>query len=245
MEDLGPVLLEKASPWAHRIAYWFVALLVIGCGIYYLGDHWYGYSAPILLVIGAALCWVAFQQMFARTAFHERGIHRVSTLGSETIAYSDVKSFTVVIERVISNGLPLLTSYSLAFEASTAGGARLLLVDLSLDRPDAELNAMVDTIARVMAGRMAEDLKSKGIVVWSEELTLRPSGVEHRARGTGPAAVIPFETIKALRHKDGELCIQTGPNDAPIRVKDREANFYPGLALLKMVLAERRIGYWT
>jgi hypothetical protein len=163
-----------------------------------------------------------------------QGIERTCGEKRQLIAYEQLAGFRSKWTDVLRNGVYQYTQVALEF-LSEDQAAPIMKSHASADygTPKFEqLQEFQESIAAVVADRMADRLEEKGRVTWTSRLAILPQGIEFTKREGAPPELIDFERVSQWKTDQGLFKLGVDGGKKPHLVeKTSEWNFHPGLLL--------------
>ena len=184
-------------------------------------------------LIALAVVYFHFGQTVVLQATSE-GIERTCGEKRQLIAYEQLAGLRSKWTDILRNGVYQRTNVALEF-VSEEREAPIMKFHASADygTPKFEqLQEFQESIAAVVADRMADLLDEKGRVSWTSRLAILPTGIEFTKREGAPPEQIDFERVSQWKTDQGLFKLGLDGGKKPYLVeKTSEWNFLPGLLL--------------
>lgn len=239
--QLGRIIFERAPNQSSVIALAVLAVvaLVIGVGLCFGGLA----GQMNLLLFGGACVLIAAALGVAalhtqRTTFrcHEYGVYQSGLMGSRQLRYLEVASFSYAATRHFVNGAYTGTAFALGFEPIPEKRGQGIQYSTQLPNSDDELDNLRNHISKVIAGRMARELREGSAVRWTPNLRFLPEGLEYTPAGffgRKDPTVIPYNQISNFELQQGVFHVWTpGKTKSVVQEPVSQANFFPGFYVL-------------
>ena len=190
---LGRVLFERRANWTTVLAAAIagIAMTAIGGGMlssYLLqqnGNEGLVVGGIILVIAGLLDGVVAFWLAFTAFRCHERGVWQRTLLGQKTLRYADVGGFQFSAVRDYHHGAYTGTQLTMRFRPLAADRGRAIRYLTRIKGDDDDLESLRDSVSRIIAGAMAEQLSRPDGGELDGEF-----GIEPQAFVTGPAVCL-------------------------------------------------------
>jgi hypothetical protein len=245
---LGRVLFERRPHRSTVLAAGIagVAMAAIGAGmagtfvVRQNGDDGVFVAGLVLLSVGPVLALFSLWLAFASFRCHERGVWKATLLGQKTLRYDDIGSFQFSAVRHYHRGAYTGTQLTMRFRPATPDRGPPIRYTARIKGDDDDLDGLRDTISRIIAGRMYEELHAGRSVAWTSNLQFTPEGIRYRPSsllGRKQAQLLPFAEYGGYDLKQGVFHLFARGRTRPIATEQAAAeNFYPGFFLLLMLL---------
>jgi hypothetical protein len=257
-ERLGRIIFERRHPRRTSSLIVFAAVLTL-CPLPLI---LFGVAKAALVV---ALCLLAVAvacglwARHTRIAFfrcHEWGVRKHGLFSDERLRYRDVASFTYATGPDWATGSR--TTFRLVFKALPQQKPRRVRYSVTLRNADAELENLRDQISSMLARRMIEQFQQGQPVRWTDNLCFLPEGLQYRPGGGRRKApqVLPYDQIAGYKIDQDTVYKHVGyalsstwynrfslwskEGEEPVIVESPDvANFFPGLIMLSLLMANR------
>jgi hypothetical protein len=201
---------------------------------------------PLLLVglglvpvgIGCIVGAVALKYMSFRC--HERGVYKASLFGDKMLPYKDVGTFTYSAVRHYHNGAYVGTHLTMKFDPQAGSGSSSISYNTTVQATDDDLDELRDTISRMLAENMIQQLATNQIVPWTTNLTFQREGIQYRPAGwisRGEPQVMLYDDYGGYSMDQGVFYLFRKGEKKPITNEQTSAaNFFPGFVMLLRML---------
>lgn len=247
---LGRVLFER-RPGRNMVlvlAIAGVALAASGAAMtaMYLGrqnmDEGLLVGGLVMVATGTALGLLGTWLAFTSFRCHERGVWKATLWGQKTLRYADLGSFQFSAVRHYHHGAYTGTHLTMRFRPVSADRGPTMRYTTRTQGDDDDLDGLRDYISRIIAVRMAEQIRGGQPVTWTANLEYTPEGIRFRPSGflgRKEPQLLPFTSYGGYDLKQGVFHLFAQGQKKSLMTEQAAAeNFYPGFALLLMLLHE-------
>lgn len=210
-----------------------------------------GSVCAVLTIVFAVVIWWLSTGRGAKYRFFEQGatLHRK---GKDLVrwSYLDIAAMTYALVRQSYNGIYVGTSGTIWLEGQKGDGIKTLKCSFRhMERAKGILRRRFeggdpmdfvrDTVADVVAERLALEIAEKGEAAWTGPATFTKDGLRVKKLLGAPAAV-SYDKIDRLGFGDGTLVLfEEGSEKAFVSMAVNGKNFWPGFVLFQRLVTPR------
>lgn len=221
-EGLGRLLFERRQSKAGG-----VLLILLGIPLSLVG------IGVLLILRGKGMLGGFFR-------CHERGVRQRDWRGEKRLLYTDVAGFTYSGTRMYVNGAYVGTTLKMKFQTDDPKALPPITYSTTVVNADADLDALRDRIAAVVAQRLLRQYAETGAFPWGKDLAVTKTGVRYRKGwffGKKKPKELPFEEYGMVDVADGSFRLYAKDTKKPLyNCPVSQPNFFPGLfAFLQLV----------
>ncbi len=241
-EGLGRVIFERDRSTSARV----VVGVTLGVGAPLLALAAWGGGLRAVGTVAAVYAVVAFPVFLAawltRTSVfrcHLRGVSHRTRRGVRELRYEDVGEFTYSAVRRYYKCVYTGTRLTLSF--APRGGGRKLVYSADVEHVDGELDGLRQHVARVIASHWLDRLRVGKSARWTEHVRFRQDGLEMTTTGglfrRSKTWLLPYEDVAGTDIQAGAFFLFEHGRKKPVYHTPVDVpNFFPGLALLDLIL---------
>ena len=192
-----------------------------------------GMIGLVVALIATIVGWVAWVRGNESFRCYENGIQHRTWLGTTTLLFSEVGSFTYAGTRRYVNWEYTGTELRLEFSPLDRN-RKAIQYHTQHHFDDTKFDTLRDNVARVIAGHMLERLHRGEPIKWTPRLVLQPDGLFVRPRsGSREGRLVPYDRVGSHTFDDGVFYLRT-EGDAGQAIEERVSrpNFFPGYFVL-------------
>ncbi|MEI6232823.1 MAG: hypothetical protein WCT04_07215 [Planctomycetota bacterium] len=244
---LGRVLFQRGANKGSFIVLGIFALVMIaiGVGIYFDNSSKNDFVAAVICAaIGLGFALLGLFFAFTKLRCHERGVVKRGLFGTKQLMYEHVKAFTCSATRQYYHGAYIGTHLKIRFDPiSIAEFGSAISFGTSVQNADDELDRLRDFISKVIAVRMQRELAAGVKVVWTNNMSFLPDGIEYKPGGIfgrKDPVFMPYSDYGGSNFSAGEFCLFEKGNTNPVMKEATSiVNFFPGWFLLQTIMAPK------
>lgn len=203
------------------------------------------------LVMLALLVWCIWARS-VQWRFFEHGVTKWRRgIDLQRLSYLDVTALSYKLTRQYYNGIYIGTSGLIKLETEKGSKTKGMsyqfrhrekakgIIKREFEGVD-PLDFVRDAVADAVSERLAMEIAEKGSVPWTGPATFTKEGLSVK-KLLGGVSVLPYETIDRMAANAGTLTLfQEGQPKGVISLAVNGKNFYPGMALLRRLVAPAR-----
>jgi len=224
-EGLGRLLFERRQSKVGG-----VVLILLGIPLSLVG------IGVLLILYGKGMLGGYFR-------CHERGVRLRDWRGEKCLLYTDVAVFSYSGTRMYVNGAYVGTTLKMKFQTDDPKTRPPITYSTTVMNADADLDALRDRIAAVVAQRLLGQYAETGAFPWGKALAVTKTGIRYRKGGLfgkKKPKELPFEEYGMVDIDDGAFRLYAKDTKKPLyNCPVSQPNFFPGLfAFLQLVAPE-------
>ncbi len=244
---LGRILFERRPSKVWRVLAWVIGAPALLMALVGLAAGLVERKGEVVLtafftgLVGVLLITAALALKRRVFRCHEYGVFSVKWFRENRLRYLDVATFTCQKTRMYVNGAYAGTNVVLRFEPLPGVEGTTIKYSASVKNADEALDTLLQHVAQVVAGRMANELSSGKPVAWTPNLTFEAEGLRYRPSGflgRKEAVFLPYAEMSHHHSENGRFKLfMQGQKKAAIDEGTGEPNFMPGFTLFCMMTA--------
>ena len=231
---LGRLLFSRRTSLISGVGNTLIAAFLLGLGWMCLERFLHVPPAlAVRIAIGGFALWILYSihRATVRYRFHERGLVRISLLGTRTLAYANVSSMAWhESSTTLEHAIPLGTSVKAKLYPDDGASA----VSIRVHRfrgTDGDLEPVRGAIARHIASSMQQRLARGEEVAWTPKARFTREGVALKRE------VLRYGNPIGAFFRGGYLMLYRDSWRKPLAILTAsENNFYPGLVLFERLM---------